>query len=433
MRFLDLILRKRDGHALTREQVDFFIDAVTRDAVPQYQVSALLMAIVLRGMNDDETAWLTDAMVRSGERMDLSGVSGPTVGKHSTGGVGDKVSILLAPIVAACGVIMPKMSGRSLGHTGGTLDKLESIPGFRVDLTPAEFRRMLDEVGAAIIGQSASLTPADKKLYALRDVTATVPGVPLIAASIMSKKIAEGAGALVLDVKCGVGAFTKSETRARELARVMVAIGRSAGIRTESFITGMDGPLGRTIGNAIEVAECLEGLKGRGPADLMTVVTTLAERMVVLAGEADEERAAARVRQAIASGAALERLARLIEGQGGDPRVIDDPSLLPSATGHHSIRAERTGYVERLRADLVGRASMALGAGRQRVDDGVDHGAGVLIRSKPGTAVKAGEVVLELLFNDERGLADARELAREAVVISDSMPAGSPLVIGLVN
>ena len=433
MAFIDVITRKRDGRPLSREDIDLFIDGVTAATVPDYQVSALLMAIVLRGMTDEETGWLTDAMVRSGERVDLSSVPGVKVGKHSTGGVGDKVSIMLAPIVAACGVVMPKMSGRALGHTGGTLDKLESIPGFRVDLTIDEFRQMLGEVGTSIIGQTASLTPADKTLYALRDVTATVPGIPLIAASIMSKKIAEGAGALVLDVKCGDGAFTQSEEKARELARVMVAIGRAAGLRTEACITSMDSPLGYAVGNALEIIECIEALQGRGAPDLAALVVTLATRMLVLAGKADETTAAAAVRQVLASGAALEKLRAMIAWQGGDPEVVDDYSRLPGARHHVAIRADRSGHIARLRAGLVGRASMALGAGRQQVDDRIDHGAGILIARKPGDAVAAGDVVFDLLFNDERGVAEASARAREAIVISDSIAAASPPMVGVVS
>src|SRR6267143_1356358 len=284
MRIVDVIAKKRDGEALSREEIDFFVCGVTSATVPDYQSSALLMAIVIRGMTRQETAWLTDAMVRSGERVDLSDIPGVKVGKHSTGGVGDKVSIVLAPLAAACGVVMPKMSGRGLGHTGGTLDKLESIPGFRVDLNVEEFKSVLRDVGTSIIGQTASLVPADKKLYALRDVTATIGSIPLISASIMSKKLAEGSDIVVLDVKCGDGAFMKDEAEARALAASMVAIGNHTGVRTEAFITDMDTPLGRAVGNSIEVIECLETLKGQGPEDVTDVVTRFASRVLVLAG-----------------------------------------------------------------------------------------------------------------------------------------------------
>ena len=409
------------------------VEGVTAGAIPDYQASALLMAIVLRGMTDEETAWLTDAMVRSGDRVDLSGIRGITVGKHSTGGVGDKVSIMLAPVVAACGVVLPKMSGRGLGHTGGTLDKLESIRGFRVNLSIDEFTRMLAEVGTSIVGQTASLAPADKKLYALRDVTATVPSIPLISASVMSKKLAEGARVLVLDIKCGHGAFMKSESDARELARQLVAIGSQAGVRTEAYITDMDAPLGCAVGNALEVIECLEGLKGRGPADLTELVVTLASRILTLSERLDERDAEPAVRRALSSGAALEKFRAVIAWQGGDTGVVDDYSRLPGASGRHRIAAERDGYVASLRADLVGRASMALGAGRQRVEDTIDYGAGVLIAKKPGERVRAGDTILELLYNDERGLETAAALARDAIGLSDDAPALKPLILGTVG
>src|SRR5687767_4230680 len=282
MSFIDVIAKKRDGHALSLRDIEEFIEGVSAATIPDYQISALLMAIVLRGMSDQETVWLTDAMVRSGDRVNLSRVPGTKVGKHSTGGVGDKVSIALSPIAAACGVVVPKMSGRGLGHTGGTLDKLESIPGFRVGVSIPEFKQMLADVGTAIVGQSPTLVPADKKLYALRDVTGTVESIPLISASVMSKKLAEGSSALVLDVKCGHGAFMKNEAEAYELARSLVDIGTRAGVRTEALITGMASPLGRAIGNALEIMECVEVLKGRGPEDLVEVLVALGTRMLVL-------------------------------------------------------------------------------------------------------------------------------------------------------
>ena len=433
MTVVDVIRKKRDGHALSREEIDMIVEGVTAGTIPDYQASALLMAIVLRGMTDDETAWLTDAMVRSGDRVDLSDLPGVKVGKHSTGGVGDKVSIMLAPIVAACGVVLPKMSGRGLGHTGGTLDKLESIRGFRVNLSVDEFTRMLAEVGTSIVGQTASLAPADKKLYALRDVTATVPSIPLISASVMSKKLAEGAHALVLDIKCGHGAFMKSEEDARELARQLVAIGSQAGVRTEAFITDMDAPLGRSVGNALEIIECLEGLKGRGPGDLIELVVTLATRILTLSERLDERDAEPAVRRALSSGAALEKFRAVIAWQGGDTGVIDDYSRLPGASGRHRIAAERDGYVASVRADLVGRASMALGAGRLRVEDTIDYGAGVLIAKKPGERVRAGDTILELLYNDESGLETAAALARDAIGLSDDAPALKPLILDTVR
>ena len=432
MSFVDVIAKKRDGQALSRDDIDQFVHGVTAATVPDYQVSALLMAIVLRGMSEQETVWLTDAMLRSGERIDLSDVPGIKVGKHSTGGVGDKVSIVLAPVAAACGVIVPKMSGRGLGHTGGTLDKLESIPGYRTDLTIDEFKRVLRNVGASIIGQSASLVPADKRLYALRDVTATVPSIPLIAASIMSKKLAEGGNALVLDVKCGYGAFMKAQPEATELARLLVAIGSRAGIRTEALITNMNDPLGRAIGNAVELIECIQTLKGQGPDDLTAVVVALASRILVLSGRFTDRDAAPAVRSALGSGVALEKLRAMIEAHGGDARVIDDPGRLPSAARRHAIGARRGGYIGALQADLLGRASMALGAGRQRIGDPIDHGAGLLIAKQAGEPVRPGETVVELLYNDDRGLAEASALVEGAIRVGASPPVPRPLVLGSV-
>jgi pyrimidine-nucleoside phosphorylase len=429
MAFVDVIAKKRDGSALSREDIDQFVTGVGAGRIPDYQAAALLMAIVLRGMGDEEAAWLTDAMVRSGDRVDLSGIPGTKVGKHSTGGVGDKVSIILAPVVAACGVVLPKMSGRGLGHTGGTLDKLESIPGFRVDLSPAEFTRMLAEVGTSIVGQSASLAPADKVLYALRDVTGTVPSIPLIAASVMSKKLAEGGNALVLDVKCGHGAFMKSAADSRELARLMVSIGSQAGLRTEACITDMAAPLGLTVGNALEIVECIETLKGHGPADITALVTALAVRVLIVSGQYSEEDAPRAVGRAIDSGEALEKFRAVVRWQGGDVRAIDDYQRLPRAARVTAVTARRAGYMTGLRADLIGRASMALGAGRQRIEDHIDHGAGVRLAKKPGDVVAAGDTIMELLYNDDGGLAEASRLAEAAVRIDEAPPVIGPLVI----
>ena len=433
MRFVDVIARKRDGHPLSRAEIDLFVQGATDGSVPDYQAAALLMAIVLRGMTDQETAWLTDAMVRSGERVDLSDVPGIKVGKHSTGGVGDKVSVVLAPLVAACGVVVPKMSGRGLGHTGGTLDKLESIPGFRIGLGIDEFKDQLRRVGTAIIGQTATLAPADKKLYALRDVTATVESIPLISASIMSKKLAEGSNALVLDVKCGDGAFMKTLPRAQALAESMVAIGRHAGVRTEAFITEMDEPLGHAIGNALEIIECLETLKGRGPAELTDVVRRLAARMVTLGGAADDQSAPARVEHVLASGAALTRFAEMIEQQGGDPRVVEDYRLLPTAPGRAALTAPRAGYVTGMRAEALGTASNILGAGRSRVTDPVDHAVGIVTKVRVGDAVAAGDVLMELHHRDGRGLDHATTLCAAAVQIDDRPAPRREHVLGAVR
>ena len=434
MRAVDIIRAKRDGDALSREAIEAFVTGVTDGSWPDYQASALLMAIVLKGMNPVETAWLTDAMARSGDRVDLSHIPGIKVGKHSTGGVGDKVSIVLAPLAASCGVVVPKMSGRGLGHTGGTLDKLESIPGFRVALSLDEYQKMLAEVGCCLISQTATIAPADKTLYALRDVTGTIESLPLIASSVMSKKLAEGSDALVLDVKCGRGAFMQRPPEARALARALVSIGTAAGVRTEAFITRMDVPLGRAVGNALEIAECIDLLKGEGPADLTELIVRLGTRMVRLAEQAaSDDEATAKVRHALASGAALAKLREMIAGQGGDVSVVDDPSRLPSAALTHMITAPRAGFVTSLDALLVGRAAVALGAGRDKKGDAVDLSAGILLPKKPGDAVTRGEPVMELRYNNPARLDAAVALATQAMVVGDLAPAPQPLVLGWVH
>ena len=423
MRFADVIARKRDGQALTRAEVDLFVRGVVDGSVPDYQASALLMAIVLRGMDAEETWFLTDAMVRSGDRVDLSELPGIKVGKHSTGGVGDKVSIVLAPLAAACGVVVPKMSGRGLGHTGGTLDKLESIPGYRVDLTIDEFKAVLREVGTSIIGQTASLAPADKKIYALRDVTSTVESIPLIASSVMSKKLAEGSNAVLLDVKCGDGAFMKTADDARALARSMVEIGRLGGIPTEAFVTDMGAPLGDAVGNTLEMIECFDTLKGSGPAELRTVSVRLASRMVVLAGvERDAAAASARVEAALTSGRALQTLARMIELQGGNPAVIENYQLMSAAPDRAVVSAPRSGFVARTAALPIGRAAHVLGAGRSKVGEKVDHGVGAVMRVHVGDEVQAGQPLIELHHRAGRGLEQALSLCRDAFAIEDQRP-----------
>ena len=430
MRAVDVIMKKRDGGALSREEIRFFVDGVTAGTLPEYQTSALLMAVLLRGMTAGETAWLTDAMVHSGIRVDLRDIPGVKVDKHSTGGVGDKTSLILAPLAAACGVPVPMMSGRGLGHTGGTLDKLEAIPGFRVNLSLEDMKAALVRTRCAMIGQTAQIAPADKKLYALRDVTGTVESIPLISASIMSKKIAEGIDALVLDVKTGSGAFMKTEADSRRLAESLVSIGNASGVRTEAIITLMETPLGCAVGNALEVIECLEVLKGRGPADLIDVSVELAARMLVL-GKVAPDRADAerRIRGAIASGEGLECFRRIIEIQGGDPGVVDDYQRLPHVSGRHVVTAGRTGYVSRLDAELVGRASVALGAGRDRVEDPVDPAVGIIVRAKPGDQVQTGDAVLELHYRDRPRLDAAVQLLGHAITIGDERPASRPLIV----
>ena len=434
MRVVDVIAKKRDGGILSREEIAFFVDGVTSGTLPDYQASALLMAIVLRGMTIDETSWLTDSMVNSGTRVDLSDIPGVKVGKHSTGGVGDKISIILAPLAAACGVIMPKMSGRGLGHTGGTLDKLESIPGFRVDLGIDEFKAVLRDVGTSIIGQSATLAPADKKLYALRDVTATIGSIPLISASVMSKKLAEGSDVVVLDVKCGDGAFMKHEADARALAASMVAIGTRAGVRTEAFITDMETPLGRAVGNSLEVIECLETLNGHGPDDLTAVVKRFASRALVLAGsESNDGEALCRVERALSSGKALETFGRMIERQGGNRAVVEDRSLLPSVSEREQYVAARDGYVTRMNAEAIGLATNLLGAGRTRVGEPIDHAVGLVIRAKPGTRVERGQPIIEVHHRAGRGVDAALALFSDAVTIGEEPPERRPVVLGDVR
>ncbi len=427
---VDVIKKKRDGGALDRAEIQDFIQGVTAGSLPDYQTSALLMAILLRGMSPDETAALTEAMVRSGVRMTYPDIDGTPVDKHSTGGVGDKTSLILAPLVAACGGYVPMMSGRGLGHTGGTLDKLESIPGFRTALSLDELRVALRTVGCALIGQTAEIAPADKKLYALRDVTGTVESIPLICASIMSKKIAEGIGGLVLDVKTGAGAFMKTRDDSRRLAQALVGIGNASGVRTEALITAMDAPLGRMVGNSLEVIESIETLKGHGPADLEALSVLLAARMLIAAGlEGDEASASQRIRAAIASGAGLEKFRAIVEHQGGDPRVIDAYDRLPAAPGRHDVVAPAGGHVAAVHAERVGRAAVSLGAGRQTLDDAIDPGVGIEVLAAVGTRVEAGEPVLRVHHRNGRGLEAARALLEQAVQMRDGAATAQPLVL----
>ena len=431
MRAVDLIRKKRDGHSLSQDDIASFVTGATDGSWPDYQLSALLMATVLRGMTDEETAWLTTAMAQSGAQFDLRRLPGRKVDKHSTGGVGDKTSLVLAPLAAACGVVVPMMSGRGLGHTGGTLDKLEAIPGFRVDLPAADIVDALAEVGCVIVGQTRDVAPADRRLYRLRDVTATVESIPLITASIMSKKLAEGIDGLVLDVKVGRGAFMKSVGEAEQLAQAMVRAGQLAGVRTEALLTRMDAPLGRAVGNALEVVESIETLRGQGPQDLTVLSVLLAARMVVLADRAGTMEEGERlVREALASGAGLARFRQMVVRQGGDPAVVDDPALLALAPDREYVRAPRAGYVTGLEAMMIGQAAAALGAGRATAEDTIDHGVGIRLLATLGSLVRAGEPVLELIHRDGRGLRDATELGRQAVELGGAPPPPQPLVVG---
>jgi pyrimidine-nucleoside phosphorylase len=433
MRAVDLIRHKRDGGTFDRAAIDGFIAGVTDGTLPDYQISALLMAIVLRGMTPDETAALTDAMVRSGVRVTYPELDGTAVDKHSTGGVGDKTSLVLAPLAAACGAYVPMMSGRGLGHTGGTLDKLEAIPGFRTGLSLDELKAAVSSIGCALIGQTSEIAPADRKLYALRDVTGTVESIPLICASIMSKKIAEGIGGLVLDVKTGSGAFMKTPESSRALAESLAAIGRSAGVRTEAMITMMDAPLGRAVGNASEVIESIETLKGNGPKDLEQLSVRLAARMLIAGGVAEDDGdAESRIRGAMTSGAGVEKLRQIIENQGGDPRVIDDYRRLPSTVDRAYIEAPRGGYVSGLEAESVGRAAVSLGAGRGKIDDVIDHGVGIRVLAPVGQEVRAGDRVLEIQHRAGRGLDAAVFLLQQAVQIADAPPSPQPLIFDTI-
>ena len=415
---VDVIRAKRDGHRLTDAQIDWVVDAYTKGVVADEQMSALAMAILLRGMTPAEIARWTAAMIASGERLDLSSVTRPTADKHSTGGVGDKITLPLTPLVAACGVAVPQLSGRGLGHTGGTLDKLESIPGWRAALDNDEFKRQLQDIGAVICAAGAGLAPADRKLYALRDVTGTVEAIPLIASSIMSKKIAEGTGALVLDVKVGSGAFMKDLATARELASTMVRLGKDSGVTTIALLTDMSTPLGLAVGNAIEVTESVEVLAGGGPADVVELTLALAREMLAAAG-VDADPAAV-----LASGAAMDTWRAMIRAQGGDPEAP-----LPVARETEVLRAPADGVVSAVDAYGIGIAAWRLGAGRARKEDPVSFGAGVLLKVKPGDAVRAGDVLLELRADDPARIPVARETAAAAITLGSEPPALTKLVL----
>ncbi len=430
MRAVNIIRKKRDGHALSSAEIAKMVEGIATGEVADYQWSALLMAIIWRGMDRSETAALTDAMIRSGTTVDLSEIPGRKIDKHSTGGIGDKTSLILAPIVAAAGIAVPMVSGRGLGHTGGTLDKLESIPGFRVDLDLSRYKSVLASCGLVMIGQTAEIAPADKFLYALRDATATVESIPLIAASIMSKKLAEGIDGLVLDVKTGNGAFMERLEDSRALATAMCAIGQGLSKEIVALITRMDQPLGRAAGNSIEVAESLACLRGEGPDDLMGLSIELAAEMVCLGRlvrSLDEARTICR--RTIENGAALERFRRLVEAQGGDPRVVDDPARLPAARRKVDLLARSSGFVGSLAARPVGQATMLLGAGRIRMDSAIDHAVGVLLHKKTGDPVTRDEPLCTLFVNDESQLDLASRLIIEAFSIVESPPAALPVVV----
>jgi pyrimidine-nucleoside phosphorylase len=430
MGMIDVIQKKRDNGVFTTEEIQSVIQGFTADAIPTYQMAALLMAIYLNGLNEDELAAWTDAMLHSGLIMDWSQLDRPTADKHSTGGVGDKISLPLAPAVAACGVAVPMVSGRALGHTGGTLDKLESIPGFDVGVSLEDARRMVSEIGLVLMGQTAEVAPADKRIYALRDAIGTVESIPLIASSIMSKKLAEGVDALVLDVKVGSGAFMKTRERASELAHTLVGIGRRMGCATVAYLTRMDRPLGRLVGNALEVHESVEILRGGGPADIRELTVTLGAEMLVQAGVAEALPDGRRqIESSLDSGEALERFRRLVIAQGGDGRVVDDLSLLPQAAKQVDVVAREAGHIVAIDTEKVGRASMSLGAGREKAEDDIDPAVGLEVLKTVGDEVSVGEPLVRLHVNDEDRVQVAEEWIFGAYQVHDAAPKESELIL----
>ncbi|WP_432371664.1 pyrimidine-nucleoside phosphorylase [Staphylococcus chromogenes] len=423
MRMVDMISKKRDGHALSSEEIKFIIDGYTKGEIPDYQMSSLAMAIYFQDMTDEERAALTMAMVESGDQIDLSNIEGIKVDKHSTGGVGDTTTLVLAPLVAALGIPVAKMSGRGLGHTGGTIDKLESVEGFHVEISEDEFIQLVNEAKIAVIGQTGNLTPADKKIYALRDVTGTVNSIPLIASSIMSKKIAAGADAIVLDVKTGKGAFMQTVEDAEALAHAMVKIGNQVGRQTMAIISDMNQPLGRAIGNALELKEAIDTLKGQGPEDLTELVLTLGAQMVVLAQKAETlEDARAQLQSVIDNGAAVEKFKTFLSNQGGDASVVDDPSKLPTAKYTFELPAKQSGVVSEMVANEIGIASMMLGAGRQTKEDDIDLAVGLVLHKKIGDNVSEGESLLTIYANQE-DVAAVKQKLYENITISESAEA----------
>ncbi len=429
MRMYDLILKKRNGGKLTKEEIDFFVKGVTDKTIEPYHTSALMMATYFQGMDEEETLNLTLAMASSGEQMDLSVIDGVKVDKHSTGGVGDKTSLAVVPIVAACGVKVAKMSGRGLGHTGGTIDKLESIKDFQTSVEPEKFFDIVNTHGLCIAGQSMNLAPADKELYALRDVTATVDNISLIASSIMSKKLASGSDCILLDVKVGSGAFMKNYEDAENLAREMVKIGNGAGRKTVAVITDMDVPLGNAIGNSIEVIEAVETLKGNGPEDFTLLTKTLSAEILKMAGT---ENAEEKVEEVISNGKALEKLVSMVKAQGGDENYIYDTSLFEKAKFTREIKAECDGFISHMNAETVGVACAKLGAGREKKGDDIDFTAGIMLRKKTGAKVTKGEVIAEMFTSDDRKFADAEKPFLLSIEYSEKEPESRPLIMGRI-
>lgn len=433
MRAYDLIKKKRDGNALTPEEISFFIKGYVSGEIPDYQAAALCMAIYFQGMNDDETAALTFAVRDSGERLHFDNVDGLRVDKHSTGGVGDKTSLVVAPVVASLGVKVAKMSGRGLGHTGGTIDKLESINGFKVDLPIDEFERIVNEVGIAIVGQNAELAPADKKLYALRDVTATVDSMPLIASSIMGKKLAADDDCIVLDVKTGSGSFMKTVEDSKKLAQIMVNIGKKAGKKMLALITDMDRPLGNAIGNSLEVIEAVQTLNGRGPKDFTEVCVALAADMLYLAEKGSKAECEKMVRKAIEDGSALAVLKKMVAAQGGDARLIENTDLFARAPYSYEVVAPKSGYVTHADTEGYGIASLLLGAGRNKKEDSIDYSAGIILNKKTGDRVEKGEVLATLYSSNQALFAASAERFLSSTVIGENKPEERPLILGRVE
>lgn len=430
MRMVDIIEKKRDGHDLSEAEIHFVIENYTKEIIPEYQMSAFLMAIYFQGMTSDETAYLTKAMIESGDQIDLSSISGIKVDKHSTGGVGDTTTLILAPLVAAVGVSVAKMSGRGLGHTGGTIDKLESIAGFHVELSQKDFIELVNKNQLAVVGQSGNLTPADKKIYSLRDVTATVDSIPLIASSIMSKKIAAGADAIVLDVKVGAGAFMKNQTDAKKLAETMVKIGTDLGRNTVAVLSNMDQPLGYAIGNALEMKEAIQTLKGNGPKDLHELCIVLGSKMVVLANKAStEEEARKMLEQVIENGQALEKLKQLIASQGGDEAVVDDESKLPQAPYETPVILNKEGYIKGIIADEIGVAASMLGAGRTTKEADIDLSVGIVLHKKIGDFVEKDEKIATM-YSHSLDINDVQNKVIAAYELTDTQPIIPKLIIG---
>lgn len=433
MRITDIIRKKRDGFSLSKEEIDFFINGYVNGEIPDYQISALLMAIYFNDMNDEETVNLTLAMLNSGDKVDLSPVNGVKVDKHSTGGVGDKTTLVAAPIAAACGIKIAKMSGRGLGHTGGTVDKLESIPGLNTAIDRQKFFDIVNKTGICVVGQSGNLCPADKKLYALRDVTETVDKICLIASSIMSKKLASGSDCILLDVKTGSGAFMKTPELAEKLARTMVSIGNNAGKKTIALITDMDIPLGNAIGNSLEVIEAVNTLKGNGPADLNEVCLELAANMIFLAGKGTLDECRSLAAKAVSDGSALKKLSEMVEAQGGDKRYIENTDLFKKADFSYDVKASCDGYVSAMNTEACGIASVFLGAGRETKDDKIDYSAGIILNKKTGDKVCKGEILASLYSEHEEDFTQAAEKLKEAYTFSENEPEKQKLILGVVS